>query len=202
MIAEVGHVTDPEDAPAPVEDARPPVPRTRSAIVGAVVSGLVLLGVAGWLFWLGATATWDAGVLLVRGEDVLSTVVEVDLNTKTGMPDELVVVHPPPYTAEATIVTRRHDIGVGAVVPVVVDPYDPSRAALVDAGWPWFATLGRLLFAPLFGLFGLFLLVWAAGPPREQQAGADDTGGDPDASSPGTPAAPGAPDGPGSDERA
>lgn len=195
-------MTDPDDAPAPADDARPPVPRSRSSIVGAVVSGLVLLGVAGWMFWLGATAAWDAGVLLVRGEDVLSTVVEVDLNTKMGMPDELVVVHPPPYSGEATVMTRRHDIGVGAVVPVVVDPYDPSRAALGDAGWPWFATLGRLLFAPLFGLFGLFLLVWAAGPPREQREGTDDTDGEPDASSPSTPAAAGAADGPGSDERA
>lgn len=168
-------------APATTPATAPPaVRRTRTSIVAGVLAGLAALGFAGWILVRGLDTSVDAAVLVVRGEVVAATVVDVDLDTKPGLPDELVVALRPPYTGHAVIDTRRHDIGVGQVVAVHVDPEDPTNATLVADGWPWSATVD-LLFAPMAALGGLALLARAASPatPRDRHAdSAGDSAGD------------------------
>jgi len=151
-------VTDTRAAPE-----EPPRPRSRAARAFWALAGLVCVGFTVYALGQLASTTWDAAVLTYRGEVVPATVVEVDLNTKAGMPDELVVAVPPPHEGVATIETRREDLGAGAVVDVVVDPSDPSRAALADDGWPWL-DLSILLLGVLAGpVFALGALAAALG---------------------------------------
>ncbi|MEJ2890451.1 DUF3592 domain-containing protein [Actinomycetospora aeridis] len=149
-----------------------PTPTVRARVGWAVVT-LGLVGLTLYLLWQGGSAIWDAAVLAARGETVSARVVEVDLNTKLGMPDELVVL-PGGATVPVEIATRREDIGVGAVVDVVVDPDAPDRAALASDGWPWLATLMPLFLAPWVALSALVTLGPALGvrtsDPSEQEA--------------------------------
>jgi len=160
-------VTDIDAAPP---DSRPP---SRAARAFWALASLVCVGFTVWAVWQLASTTWDAAVLTYRGEVVPATVVEADLNTKAGMPDELVVAVPPPHEGVATIETRREDLGAGAVVDVVVDPSDPARAALADDGWPWL-DLSILLLGVLTGpVFALGALAAAVGPPRTKRRTGD-----------------------------
>lgn len=138
--------------PVGTESSRPD---SRTARAGWGVMGLAWFVATSWLVLQFVSTTWDAGVLLVRGEVVAATVVEVDLGTKLGQSDELVVTTGPPHSGRAEITTRREDIPVGAVVEVVVDPDDTSRASLAEDGWPWYATLFPLFLIPFTALAAL-----------------------------------------------
>ena len=126
-----------------------------------LVVGLLLLLGAVWGGVNAGTATWDATTLLVRGETVSATVVAVEHRYKLGRMDDVVVALPPPHGGQAELATPREDLEPGAVVATVVDPADPSRAALEEDGWPWRTTL-PLLLTPLLALAGLFALGLAA----------------------------------------
>jgi hypothetical protein len=188
-------VSDSDAAPG---SSRPP---SRAGRAFWALASLVCVGFTVYVLWQFASTTWDAAVLTHRGEVVAATVVEVDLNSRTGMPDELVVASPPPHEGVAIIDTRREDLGVGAVVDVVVDPRDTSRAALAEDGWPWL-DLAILLMGVVTGpIFALVALGAALGLTSDDEAGAD-ADGDTPAPTAAAPGAPGAHDGSGSDERA
>jgi hypothetical protein len=138
-----------------------PSPGSRIDRVTDLVVGLLLLVGAVWAAVGAGSATWDAGVLLVRGETVPARVVAVDHHTRLGRMDDLVVDLPAPYAARAELATPREDLEPGAVVDTVVDPDDPTRAALDEDGWPWRTTL-PLLLVPLLAVAGLFGLGTAA----------------------------------------
>lgn len=153
---------------------------SRVARTGWGLLALVWIGLTVWLLVQFVATTWNAGVLLVRGEVVQATVVEVDLRTRFGREDELVVTTGPPHTGRAEIATYREDIPVGAVVPVVVDPDDTSRASLAEDGWPWYATLFPLFMAPLAALAALLTVGRAVGDPApdgDRASGTGETGG-------------------------
>lgn len=138
----------------------PPADPPRGSRIDRVtdlIVGLLLLVGAVWAGWAAGSATWDASVLLVRGETVSATVVAVDHDDRLGRMDDLVVALPPPYGGRAELVTPREDLEPGAVVATWVDPADPHRASLADDGWPWRSTL-PLLLVPLMALAGLFAL--------------------------------------------
>jgi len=195
--------TTPTNTPTttPVDTAPAHRP-ARGARAGWALMGFAWFGATIWLLVQFVGTTWDAGVLLVQGEVVTATVVETDLRTKWGREDTLVVTTGPPYTGRAEIATFREDIPVGAVVEVVVDPDDPSRASLAEDGWPWWTTLYPLFLLPFTALGALLGWAYALDPPRRDggDGGEDDGHGEPD----GNPAAsgePGAADGPGSGGR-
>ncbi|MDD7931588.1 DUF3592 domain-containing protein [Actinomycetospora straminea] len=149
---------------------------TRAGRVGYAVATLGFVCGTVFLLWQGGSATWDALMLAVRGEVVSARVVEVDLHTKMGMADELDVV-PAGTTIPVEISTFREDIPVGAVVDVVVDPADPTRADLESDGWPWLATTMPFFIAPFAALLALLMLGFACGQPvyhRELDPGAED----------------------------
>lgn len=149
---------------------------TRAGRVGYAVATLGFVCGTVFLLWQGGSATWDALMLAVRGEVVSARVVDVDLHTRMGMADELSVV-PAGASEPVEISTRREDIPVGAVVDVVVDPSDPTRAALASDGWPWMATTMPFFLAPFAALLALLMLGFACGQPvyhRELDPGADD----------------------------
>jgi hypothetical protein len=142
-----------------------------------LVVGLLLLVGAVWGGVNAGAATWDATVLLVRGETVSATVVAVEHRYKLGRMDDVVVALPPPHGGRSELATPREDLEPGAVVATVVDPSDPSRAALEEDGWPWRTTL-PLLLVPLLALAGLFVLGLAAfgrGSTRKAPQTAEDT---------------------------
>jgi hypothetical protein len=126
-----------------------------------LVVGLLLLVGTVWGAVNAGAATWDAAVLLVRGETVPATVVAVEHRYKLGRMDDVVVALPSPWGGRAELTTPREDLEPGAVVATVVDPADPSRAALDEDGWPWRTTL-PLLLVPVLALAGLFALGLAA----------------------------------------
>ena len=143
-------------------DVEPTTPRpSRVDRLTDLVVGVLLLVGAVWGAVNAGTATWDATLLLVRGETVSATVVAVEHRYKLGRMDDVVVALPPPYAGESALETPREDLEPGVVVATVVDPADPTRAALADDGWPWRTTL-PLLLVPLLALAGLFALGLAA----------------------------------------
>jgi len=152
-------------------DTEPATPRpSRIDRVTDLVIGIMLLVGAVWGGVNAGTATWDASVLLVRGETVSATVVAVEHRYKLGRMDDVVVALPPPHGGQAELTTPREDLEPGAVVATVVDPADPSRAALDEDGWPWRTTL-PLLLVPLLALAGLFALGRAVfGRPSTREA--------------------------------
>ncbi|MFC5141313.1 hypothetical protein ACFPK1_23955 [Actinomycetospora rhizophila] len=151
-------------------------PRARSRAWWSVVT-LALVAATLWLLWQAGTATWDAAVLAVRGEVVSARVVDAQLHTRLGMADDLVVV-PAGSDVAATVSTHREDLGVGAVVDIVVDPQDPGRADLASDGWPWLATVMPLFLAFVCGVAALLTLGAALGlaPPEEPDAPEDAPG--------------------------
>jgi len=144
-------------------DPEPATPPRGSRIdrVTDLVVGILLLVGAVWAAVNAGAATWDAAVMLVRGESVPATVVAADHDDRLGRLDDLILALPAPYDVRAEVATPREDLGPGDVVPTVVDPEAPVRAALVDDGWPWRTTL-PLLLVPLLALAGLFALGLAA----------------------------------------
>ncbi|MDD7938887.1 hypothetical protein PHK61_10705 [Actinomycetospora lutea] len=152
-------------------------PRARSRAWWSVAT-LGLVGLTLWLLWQAGTATWDAAVLALRGEVVSARVIDAQLHTKLGMADDLVVV-PAGSDVAATVSTHREDLGVGAVVDVVVDPDDPTRADLASDGWPWLATVMPLFLAFVCGVSALLTLSAALGlPPPDETDGTDEPGED------------------------
>lgn len=144
-----------------------------------LVVGLLLLVGAVWTGWTAGSATWDASLLLVRGETVSATVIAVDHDYRLGRTDDVVVELPPPYSARAELVTPREDLEPGTAVATWVDPDDPQRVSLADDGWPWRSTL-PLLLVPLMGLAGLFALGLAAfGRGTPDQGAESDAGSGP-----------------------
>jgi len=143
----------------PEPDAAPRGSRIHR-ITDLVVGLLLLVGAVGAAVNAG-TATWDAAVLLVRGESVPATVVAADHDSRLGRMDDLVVALPAPYDVRTQVATPREDLEPGDVVATVVDPDAPARAALVDDGWPWRTTV-PLLLVPVLALAGLFALGLAA----------------------------------------
>jgi uncharacterized protein DUF3592 len=142
------------------EPAAPPRVSRLHRLTDLVVGLLLLVG-AVWAGVNAGTATWDAAVLLVRGESVPATVVAADHDSRLGRMDDLVVALPAPYDVRAEVATPREDLEPGDVVATVVDPDAPARAALVEDGWPWRTTL-PLLLVPVLALPALFALGLAA----------------------------------------
>lgn len=144
-------------------DPEPAAPPGGSRIhrIADLVVGLLLLVGAVWAATSAGTATWDAAVLLVRGESVPATVVAADHDSRLGRMDDLVVALPAPYDVRTEVATPREDLEPGDVVATVVDPDAPARAALLDDGWPWRTTV-PLLLVPVLALAGLFALGLAA----------------------------------------
>jgi hypothetical protein len=63
-------------------------------------------------------------------------------------------------------------IDVGAVVPVLYDPQDPSRARIATLGWPWVDTLLPLLGVVASAVLPVAMLrVWLRGRRAREHPG-------------------------------
>ena len=117
----------------------------------AVATFVVLLvGMAGFaVVFLGLAADFvrDEVVLRQRGQVTPATVLEIDRSEqRKNLPARVVLDYVGPEPAGRVEVRGAPDgVGPGAVVPVLYDPQDPSRARIATLGWPVMDTLLPLL---------------------------------------------------------
>jgi hypothetical protein len=117
-------------------------------VVAAFVVVLVAMAGAAIVF-LALTADFvrDEVVLRQRGQVASATVLEISRSERRkNLPAQVVLTYTGPEPAGRVEVRGVPDgIDVGAVVPVLHDPQDPSRARIATLGWPVMDTLLPLL---------------------------------------------------------
>jgi hypothetical protein len=133
-------------------------------VVAAFVVVLVAMAGAAIVFLaLAADIVRDEVVLRHRGQVAPATVLEINRSERRkNLPAEVVLAYTGPEPAGRVEVRGVPDgIDVGAVVPVLHDPQDPSRARIATLGWPVMDTLLPLLGVGVSALLPVAMLrVW------------------------------------------
>src|SRR3712207_4546708 len=119
----------------------------RIAVAAFVVVLVGLAGAAVVFLGLAADFVRDEVALRQRGQITPATVLEINRNEqRKNLPAQVVLDYTGPEPAGRVEVRGVPDgIEVGAVVPVLYDPQDPSRARIATLGWPVVDTLLPLL---------------------------------------------------------
>jgi hypothetical protein len=138
---------------------------------------LVLVGLAGAaVVFLGLAADFvrDEVVLRQRGQVTPATVLEINRSEqKKNLPAHVVLDYVGPEPAGRVEVRGVPDgVDAGAVVPVLYDPHDPSRARIATLGWPVMDTLLPLLGVVASAVLPVGMLrVWLQGRRRSSVPG-------------------------------
>ena len=148
----------------------------RIAVAAFVVFLVAMTGAAIVFLGLAADFVRDEVVLRQRGQVASATVLEISRSERRkNLPAQVVLVYTGPEPAGRVEVRGAPDgIDVGAVVPVLYDPQDPSRARVATLGWPVVDTLLPLLGVVVSAVLPVGMLrVWLRGRrerPAEQEA--------------------------------
>jgi hypothetical protein len=136
-------------------------------VVAAFVFVLVALAGAAVVFLaLAADLVRDEVILRQRGQVAPATVLEISRSERrSNLPAQVVLAYTGPEPAGRVEVRGvPDDIDVGAVIPVLHDPQDPSRARISTLGWPVVDTLLPLLGAGVSAVLPVAMLrVWVRG---------------------------------------
>jgi hypothetical protein len=136
-------------------------------VVAAFVVVLVALAGAAVVFLaLAADFVRDEVVLRQRGQVASATVLEISRSERRrNLPAQVVLAYiGPAPTGRVEVRGVPDGIDVGAVVPVLYDPQDPSRARIATLGWPVVDTLLPLLGVVASAVLPVAMLrVWLRG---------------------------------------
>lgn len=135
----------------------------RIAVAAFVVVLVALAGAAVVLLAFAADVVRDEVVLRQRGQVAPATVLEIDRSERrANLPAQVLIAYTGPGPAgQVEVRGVPDDIDVGAVVPVLHDPQDPSRARIATLGWPVLDTLLPLLGAGVAAVLPVAMLrVW------------------------------------------
>jgi Protein of unknown function (DUF3592) len=145
--------------------------------VAAVLVLVAMVGAAIVFLGLAAGAARDEVVLRQRGQVAPATVLEINRSERRkNLPARVVLAYVGPDPAGRVEVRGvPDDVDVGAAVPVLHDPQDPSRARIATLGWPVMDVLVLLLGVVVSALLPVAMLrVWLRGrrrlsAPRERR---------------------------------
>ena len=138
----------------------------RIAIAAFVLVLVAMAGAAVVFLGLVADFVRDEVVLRQRGQVVSATVLEINRSERRrNLPAQVVLAYTGPEPAGRVEVRGVPDgVYAGAVVPVLYDPQDPSRARIATLGWPVMDTLLPLLGVGVSALLPVGMLrVWLRG---------------------------------------
>ena len=141
----------------------------RIAVAAFVVVLVGMAGAAVVFVGLAADFVRDEVVLRQRGQVTPATVLEIDRSERRkNLPDRVVLDYVGPEPAGRVEVRGVPDgVGPGAVVPVLHDPQDPSRARIATLSWTVTDTLLPLLGVVVSAVLPVGMLrVWLQGRRR------------------------------------
>ena len=140
----------------------------RIAVAGFVVVLVAMAGAAVVFLGLAADVMRDEVVLRQRGQVTSATVLEINRSERRNLPAQVVLAYVGPEPVGRVEVRGVGDgVDAGAVVPVLYDPQDPSRARIVTLGWPVMDVLLLLLGVGVSALLPVAMLrVWLQGRRR------------------------------------
>jgi Protein of unknown function (DUF3592) len=138
----------------------------RIAVAAFAVVLVAMAGAAVVFLGLAADVVRDEVVLRQRGQVTPATVLEINRSErKKNLPAQVVLDDVGPEPSGRVEVRGVPDgVDVGAVVPVLHDPLDPSRARIATLGWPVVDTLLPLLGVVVSAVLPVGMLrVWLQG---------------------------------------
>lgn len=151
----------------------------RIAVAAFVLVLVALAGAALVLLAAAADVVHDEVVLRQRGHVTSATVQEIDRSERRrNLPAQVVLEYVGPEPAGRIEVRGVPDgVDVGAVVPVLHDPQDPSRARIATLGWPAMDISLLLLGAGVAAFLPVAMLrVWWQGRRRPSGPGEEASG--------------------------
>ncbi len=141
----------------------------RIAVAAFVLVLVAMAGAAIVFLTLAADVMRDEIVLRQRGHVAPATVLEVNRSERRkNLPAQVVLDYVGPEPAGRVEVRGVPDgVDTGAMVPVLYDPQDPSRARIATLGWPVMDILLLLLGVGVSALLPVAVLrVWLQGRRR------------------------------------
>ncbi len=141
-------------------------PVWRIAVAAFVLVLVAMAGAAITFLTLAADVMRDEVVLRQRGQVMPATVLEINRSERRkNLPAQVVLAYVGPEPAGRVEVRGVPDgVDAGAVVPVLYDPQDPSRARIATLGWPVMDILLLLLGVGVSALLPVGMLrVWLRG---------------------------------------
>ena len=141
----------------------------RIAVAAFVVVLVAMAGAAVVFLGLVTDFVRDEVVLRQRGQVTSATVLEINRSERRkNLPAQVVLAYVGPEPVGRVEVRGVPDgVDVGAVVPVLYDPLDPSRARIATLGWPVMDVLVLLLGVVVSALLPVAMLrVWVQGRRR------------------------------------
>ncbi len=146
----------------------------RIAVAAFVLVLVAMAGAAVVFLALAADVVRDEVVLRQRGQVTPATVLEISRSEqRKNLPAQVVLEYTGLAPAGRVEVRGVPDgIEVGAMVPVLYDPQDPSRARIATLGWPVVDILLPLLGIVVSALLPVAMLrVWLQGRRRPSAPG-------------------------------
>ncbi len=147
---------------------------SRIAVAAFVLVLVAMAGAAVVFLALAADFVRDEVVLRQRGHVTPATVLEINRSERRkNLPAQVVLDYVGPEPAGRVEVRGVPDgVDAGAVVPVLHDPQDPSRARIAALGWPVVDTLLPLLGIVASAVMPVGMLrVWLQGRRRPSAPG-------------------------------
>jgi len=141
----------------------------RIAVAAFVVVLVTMAGAAIVFLGLAADVMRDEVVLRQRGQVTSATVLEINRSERRkNLPAQVALAYVGPEPVGRVEVRGVGDgVDAGAVVPVLYDPQDPSRARIATLGWPVMDVLLLLLGVVVSALLPVAMLrVWVQGRRR------------------------------------